>query len=86
MIVVENITTRQQDFLTGHSNTISCLDVARSGNLIASGQVTFMGFKVLHNVLLFYVAFHVFQLTVYASVINAHSKANAVASARRQIN
>jgi len=46
MIVVENITTKQQDFLSGHSNTISCLDVARSGNLIASGQVTFMGFKV----------------------------------------
>jgi len=47
MMVVENITTKQQDFMTGHSNTISCLDVSRSGNLIASGQVTFMGFKVM---------------------------------------
>jgi len=47
MIVVENITTKKQDFLSGHSNTISCLNVARSGNLIASGQVTYMGFKVI---------------------------------------
>jgi len=46
MIIIENITTKQQDFLTGHSNTISCLDVSRSGALIASGQVTHMGFKV----------------------------------------
>jgi len=46
MIVVENITTKQQDFLRGHSNTVTCLDIARSGSLIASGQVTYMGFKV----------------------------------------
>lgn len=54
MIVIENITTKQQDFLTGHSNTISCLDVSRSGSLIASGQVTFMGFKVLQSEFLFW--------------------------------
>jgi len=52
MIVVENITTKEQNFLMGHSNTISCLDVSRSGGLIASGQVTHMGFKVLQHELL----------------------------------
>ena len=53
MIVIENITTKHQDFLVGHSNTISCLDVSRSGGLIASGQVTHMGFKVTQRQLLF---------------------------------
>jgi len=53
MIVVENITTKQQDFLMGHTNTISCLDVSRSGGLIASGQVTHMGFKVTQREHLF---------------------------------
>jgi cilia- and flagella-associated protein 52 len=48
MIVIEDINTRKQDLLAGHSNTISCIDVARNGSLIASGQITFMGFKVIY--------------------------------------
>jgi len=45
-IVVENIATKKQEFLAGHTNTVSCLAMSRSGNFIASGQVTYMGFKV----------------------------------------
>jgi len=45
-VVVENIANKQQEFLSGHTNTVSCLALSRSGNFIASGQVTYMGFKV----------------------------------------
>ena len=45
-IVVENIANKRQEFLAGHSHTVSCLALSRSGNLLASGQVTDMGFKV----------------------------------------
>ena len=45
-IVIENIATKRQEFLAGHSNPVSCLALSRSGNFIASGQVTDMGFKV----------------------------------------
>ncbi|KXS13951.1 WD40 repeat-like protein [Gonapodya prolifera JEL478] len=34
-----------QEFLQGHTNQISCVTVSRSGRLIASGQVTHMGFQ-----------------------------------------
>ena len=44
-IVVENLQTRHQDFLIGHNNNVSCITVSKSGRFIASGQVTYMGFK-----------------------------------------
>lgn len=44
-IVVENLQTRHQDFLIGHNNNISCIAVSKCGRYIASGQVTYMGFK-----------------------------------------
>lgn len=46
-VVVENIETRKQDFLVGHTNTVSCIDISKSGRFIASGQVTYSGFKVI---------------------------------------
>jgi len=46
MVVIQDINTKKQEFLSGHTNTISCVEVARSGALVASGQITFMGFKV----------------------------------------
>jgi cilia- and flagella-associated protein 52 len=46
-VVIENISTKKQEFLSGHSNNISCLAVSKSGRFIASGQVTYMGFKVI---------------------------------------
>lgn len=45
-LVIENLQTRQQEFLLGHNNNISCLTISNNGKYIASGQVTFMGFKV----------------------------------------
>ena len=45
-VVIENTAKRNQDFLAGHSNNVSCITVSKSGRLIASGQVTHMGFKV----------------------------------------
>ncbi|CAF4652723.1 unnamed protein product, partial [Rotaria magnacalcarata] len=44
-LVIENLQTRQQEFLLGHNNNISCLTISNNGKYIASGQVTFMGFK-----------------------------------------
>uniref|UniRef100_A0A8C8GFZ8 Cilia- and flagella-associated protein 52 n=1 Tax=Oncorhynchus tshawytscha TaxID=74940 RepID=A0A8C8GFZ8_ONCTS len=35
----------KQEFLHGHTNNVSCVTVSKSGRYIASGQVTFMGFK-----------------------------------------
>lgn len=46
-LVIENLQTRQQEFLLGHNNNISCLTISNNGKYIASGQVTFMGFKVM---------------------------------------
>lgn len=44
-LVVENLQTRGQEFLIGHNNNVSCIAVSKNGRYIASGQVTYMGFK-----------------------------------------
>jgi len=44
-IIIRNLNTNTQEFLTGHKNNISCIAVSKSGKYIASGQVTHMGFK-----------------------------------------
>jgi len=46
-VVVENVATKQQEFLSGHTNTVSCVSLSHSGQFIASGQITDMGFKVV---------------------------------------
>jgi len=38
-IIVKNLNTSQQQFLSGHTNTVSCMAVSKSGRYIASGQV-----------------------------------------------
>ena len=45
-LVIENLQSREQEFLLGHSDNITCLTISNNGKLIASGQVVFMGFKV----------------------------------------
>ena len=45
-IVIENLQTRRQEFLVGHNNNVSCIAISKSGRFIATGQVTYMGFKV----------------------------------------
>ncbi len=44
-LIVKNIATSQQEFLSGHSNSVSCLASSPSGVYLASGQITHMGFK-----------------------------------------
>ena len=44
-IVIQNLRTHKQQFLSGHNNSVSCLAVSSSGKYVASGQVTYMGFK-----------------------------------------
>ena len=44
-IIVESLATSKQMFLSGHTNNISCLTCSRSGQYLASGQITHMGFK-----------------------------------------
>lgn len=45
-VVVEDIQTGKQEFLTGHNNDVTCITISKSGRYIASGQLTHMGFKV----------------------------------------
>ncbi|XP_069883076.1 cilia- and flagella-associated protein 52 isoform X2 [Dipodomys merriami] len=44
-VLIQAINTNEQKFLHGHGNNVSCMTISKSGNYIASGQVTFMGFK-----------------------------------------
>ncbi|XP_053067751.1 cilia- and flagella-associated protein 52 isoform X1 [Acinonyx jubatus] len=44
-VLIQAINTQEQNFLHGHSNNVSCVAISKSGLYLASGQVTFMGFK-----------------------------------------
>ncbi|XP_066926830.1 cilia- and flagella-associated protein 52-like [Clytia hemisphaerica] len=44
-IVVKNIATGSQKFLSGHTDNVSCVALSKSGQYVASGQSTYMGFK-----------------------------------------
>ncbi|XP_060723217.1 cilia- and flagella-associated protein 52 [Tachysurus vachellii] len=44
-LIIKNLLDKKQSFLHGHTNNVSCVSVSRSGTYLASGQVTFMGFK-----------------------------------------
>lgn len=44
-VVVQDIASNEQSFLMGHTNTVSCVTVSKSGRYIASGQITHMGFQ-----------------------------------------
>lgn len=46
-VIIEDLSTKKQDFLSGHTREVSCLAVSRSGKYVASGQITHMGFKVI---------------------------------------
>lgn len=45
-ILIQALNTQEQNFLHGHGNNVSCATISKSGVYLASGQVTFMGFKV----------------------------------------
>lgn len=44
-ISILNIITNKQDFLCGHTNTVSSIAISKSGSLIGSGQVNHMGYR-----------------------------------------
>lgn len=44
-VCILNWETRQQDYLSGHTNLVSAIDVSRSGKYVASGQINHIGFK-----------------------------------------
>ncbi|NXO05333.1 CFA52 protein, partial [Rhinopomastus cyanomelas] len=44
-VIIQELDSKKQTFLHGHTNNVSCVAVSRNGKYIASGQVTFMGFK-----------------------------------------
>ncbi|XP_048821109.1 cilia- and flagella-associated protein 52 isoform X1 [Lagopus muta] len=44
-VVIQDLASKKQTFLHGHTNNVSCVVVSSSGSYVASGQVTFMGFK-----------------------------------------
>uniref|UniRef100_A0A8C8S3Q4 Uncharacterized protein n=1 Tax=Pelusios castaneus TaxID=367368 RepID=A0A8C8S3Q4_9SAUR len=46
-VIIQGLNNNIQSFLHGHTNNVSCVAVSRSGCFVASGQVTFMGFKIL---------------------------------------
>lgn len=45
-VSIQHWETKKQDFLSGHTNVISAIDVSRSGKYVASGQINHIGFKV----------------------------------------
>ncbi|KAM6344539.1 cilia- and flagella-associated protein 52 [Alca torda] len=44
-IVIQELDSKKQTFLRGHTDNVSCIVVSKDGVYVASGQVTFMGFK-----------------------------------------
>ena len=44
-IITQELATKKQSFLNGHSDNVSCLACSPSGKYLGSGQVTHMGFK-----------------------------------------
>jgi len=44
-VVVEDIENKTQQFLSGHTDLVTCVAISRNGRYIASGQRTYMGFK-----------------------------------------
>ncbi|NXP07414.1 CFA52 protein, partial [Thinocorus orbignyianus] len=44
-VVIQELDSKKQTFLRGHTDNVSCLVVSKDGAYVASGQVTFMSFK-----------------------------------------
>ncbi|XP_030317742.1 cilia- and flagella-associated protein 52 [Calypte anna] len=44
-VVLQHLKTKKQSFLYGHTNMVSCVALSRNGELLASGQITYMGFQ-----------------------------------------
>uniref|UniRef100_A0A336M2Q3 Cilia- and flagella-associated protein 52 n=1 Tax=Culicoides sonorensis TaxID=179676 RepID=A0A336M2Q3_CULSO len=44
-VAILNFHTDKEDFLCGHTHTVSCLNISNSGKKIVSGQVNHMGYR-----------------------------------------
>lgn len=44
-VAILNFQTDKQDFLCGHTHTVSCLNISNSGTKVVSGQVNHMGYR-----------------------------------------
>ncbi|NXK80261.1 CFA52 protein, partial [Amazona guildingii] len=44
-VVIQDLDSKKQVFLRGHTDNVSCIAVSRDGVYVASGEVAFMGFK-----------------------------------------
>uniref|UniRef100_A0A8B9J214 Uncharacterized protein n=1 Tax=Amazona collaria TaxID=241587 RepID=A0A8B9J214_9PSIT len=44
-VVIQDLDSKKQVFLRGHTNNVSCIAVSRDGVYVASGEVAFMSFK-----------------------------------------
>ncbi|XP_054461063.1 cilia- and flagella-associated protein 52 [Anoplopoma fimbria] len=72
-VILKRIKDGKQEFLHGHTNNVSCISVSKSGSYIASGQVTFMGFKA--DIIIWDYA----QRTIHAQLLLHKAKVEALA-------
>lgn len=45
-VIVKNLATNQQAFLTGHNDAVTCIELSKCGRYIASGQKVDLGLRV----------------------------------------
>ncbi|XP_026215597.1 cilia- and flagella-associated protein 52 isoform X2 [Anabas testudineus] len=72
-VILKRIKDCKQEFLHGHTNNVSCISVSKSGLHIASGQVTFMGFKAM------IIIWDYVQRSIYAELQLHQAKVEALA-------
>ncbi|KAK2816865.1 hypothetical protein Q5P01_025056 [Channa striata] len=72
-VILKRIKDGKQEFLHGHTNNVACIAVSKSGQYIASGQVTFMGFQAT------IIIWDYVQRTIYAELQLHKAKVEALA-------
>ena len=76
-MIVEDVDSHTQSFLTGHSNNVSCLTCSASGEFLASGQVSDT-LQLLDFQLASYIILQVTHMGFKADVIVWHFKERAL--------
>jgi len=72
-VIVRNLIQRTQSFLQGHDNQVSCVCASSSGNLLASGQRTFMGFPADVIIWDFHARKEIHRLTLHKVAVQSLS-------------
>jgi WD40 repeat protein len=52
-VIIENISNNTQTILSDHTNKVTCIAIDSSGRYIATGQINYMGFKVIFSHFIF---------------------------------